>query len=338
MRFNRSAPGALLLAGYMFVLGGCGEMMLGRDYACEHRFNTFPCGGEDVAVKEEIRYLKITGAVSFDGRVVEYDELLQAKYRTVTRLAAADAHDVLLSDRKLVVKPVGTGSLALLVPSQVPGEVDGKTVAWNGPDDTLHAPGKRPPYVLFRWMDDPSRPTRVEEYDSLEYLRSSTARLKIKGPFRFTWLKSTPELDAEWRTQAEAPRQAATAWSNFDLRVVLYAVDRDGWSKAEGVADFIAAHRGAGPIVLDAKTSSAVAWKAGISWDRTGNEIPVLCSSLGTRCTPLLDDRGYSTFYARNTLDPRGIPLDFGTGVLRLPVGRSVYVPETETIYLLAEW
>jgi hypothetical protein len=116
------------------------------------------------------------------------------------------------------------------------------------------------------------------------------------------------------------------------------AADRARWSKAPGLQDFVAAHQGSGPVLLDAKQSGVILSKGRIPNGPSGEEIPVRCSSHGTLCTPLFAERGYSTYYARTLVGPRWITLDFGTGTRRLAYDESLYLPATDTVYLLSPW
>jgi hypothetical protein len=316
------------------LLSGCGEMLVGRDFACQHNFNTIPCAGDEVGVHEKIRYQHLTGTITFDGQPLHYDELRKWRYRTTTRLAAADTHAYLPVDDGPVVKPLGSGALSLGLP-----DTKGTPLSWEGPTSNLRGWEGRP-FVDFRWLDDRAHPTRVEVFDTVAYLQSTEARLKVTEPLRTAWLEPTPELDAAWKQQMEARRRAERdarwPWGQFSLHLVLMPVERARWAKAPGLEGFIAAHQDEGVVILDAQQTGSIRRTGNVATQTSPEEIPVRCSALGTLCTPRLGDSGYSTYYAPALVDPRRFTLDLGTGIYRVGRDQSIYLQRTDTVYLFA--
>jgi hypothetical protein len=322
------------LAGGALLLSGCGEMLVGRDLACRHNWNTIPCAGDEIGAHEQIRYQRLTGTITFDGQPLHYDELRKWRYRATTRLAAADTHAYLPVEDGPIVKPVGSGALSLGLP-----DTKGAPLSWEGPTSMLRGWENRP-FVDFRWLDDRVHPTRVEVYDTVAYLQSPDARLKVTEPLRTVWLEPTPELDATWKQQAEArsrtEQDARWPWYQFNLHLVLMPIDRSRWAKAPGIDGFIAARQEEAVVILDVQQTGSIRRKGNVPTQTSAEEIPVRCSALGTLCTPRFADSGYSTYYAPSLVDPRRLTLDLGTGIYRVARDQSIYLQGTDKVYLFA--
>jgi len=331
---SRAGRSALLVAVVVtaFFLSGCVSGSGGKVWlsdTCD-----FLCGETVINAENRVQYVKVTGAITFDGEPVLYDELVRLSYTTGTRRDGEGAPLMwsVVLNRERILKSVGRGALSLdvLIPKV------NEAYVWDGSAAALEM-SNTPDYpsLHFRWIDDATAPRILETYETASYFQRSDARIRVTEPLRFTRIEPTPAIEALSDAQAKNTLVPAQVWSRFGAPVALYPVPREIWSKVPDVAAFITHH--ATPertLLLERDLTHKLFW-----WPVKPSlldAVPVSCSALGTRCTPRLNDRGYSLAYSHSVWRgaPRALQLDFGQGVVPLATGESIYDPQTETIYM----
>jgi hypothetical protein len=332
--FGSSALLALSLTATTILLSGCivsgngGKVWLSD--TCD-----FLCSETVINATNRVEYVKVTGTLTFDGLPVVYDELIRFSYATGTFRDGRQPPPIWapVLNRERILKPVGKGvlSLRVLIPK------DRETYVWDGSAAALETVGIWPdvPLLKFSWIEDTTAPRILETYETASYFQRPDSRIKVTAPLHFSRVEPTPEIAAQSEAQAKATPVSPQLWSRFGAPVALYPVPRKIWSKAPEVAAFIATHATTEQaILLDQDLTQSLAyWNPGLN---LSDAVPVHCSAAGSRCTPLLADRGYSLAYAQRPLKYKSnqLQIDFGRGIIPLAPRESIYDPQTETLYL----
>ena len=331
--FKRSAQIAVVLLAIClsgcYRIGGHGKSSIAFVKTCY-----VLCDETVINAENRVEYVKVTGALTFDGAPVVYDEVIRLSYTTGTyrdgRQPPPMSGPMLNRDR--IVKRVGQGALALdvLIPAK------NETVTWDG-SAASPAEEARPERLRlqFRWIDDATTPHVLERYESISYFQRSDARIKVIEPLRFSRGEPTPEIENRSAEQATNTLVSTDLWARFSRRVVLYPVPKEVWSQIPEVVAVVSARaQGEQPLLIDGLLAGRIERATEPNPRRVENTMPLSCNTLGTRCTPRDGARGYSTSYPEDTGHRGKVPADFGRGIVWMAIGEAAYDPRTETVYL----
>jgi len=216
--FGSSALLALSLTATTILLSGCDLMLrgyvessLGHTQSCGYHVNLLPCGGTSISPERRIRYLAITGTLTFDGIPVVYDELLQVK-DVVARTRDSDVYratSLPTTNRDLIAKRVGKGALAMRIflPKQ------DESFVWDGAPAALISRLDDGRTVLqFFWRDDPESSKHGQWFKSVGDFAGADARIKVTEPPRFCWVEPTEKIEAESEAQAKNTPVRTVFW------------------------------------------------------------------------------------------------------------------------------